>query len=541
MASTISTTPVLGFPMVSDRLDSQMESENQAILYREALIKAQIVDRNLTAPPGVQPADGTIYLVAAGGTGAWASQDGKLAIADNRTSGGWKFVTLWAGATFWIVDEATGLTWNGSAWIADDGSSALPLAGGTMSGAINMGSQNIVSVNGVGIGTSDFASGAANQKLAIQNNADEDHHIRIRSGVTGDYRNYLRFEDWQGSQMWLTGRNASNYWILYDTVGTTHRMLCVPSGITYLNSSGTAHVVVNGYATESGTGGLDVMSGGSSPWVTHSFRSNTVLTGLSGGIHTLLKNNDTDATAQYARVALRHYTSSEEPACLFYGQSTASASVVNFGGGSGAVNAITQYSFFAAANNTTTTGTEIARWTTAGLMLNAGGVTANASDTLHVASASYPNTFRASGTYGTVGIGTAPSTTLALHAYHGTTDEVARFESGDAGALISIKDSDGTSYIERAGSVGVLKFKPTSTKEMLRLTDSGGARLENAVSSNPHSSALLDMTSTARGFLPPRMTEAQRDAIGTPATGLVVYNTDTNLLNFYNGSVWGAV
>ena len=54
-------------------------------------------------------------------------------------------------------------------------------------------------------------------------------------------------------------------------------------------------------------------------------------------------------------------------------------------------------------------------------------------------------------------------------------------------------------------------------------------------------SALLDMVSTAQGFLPPRMTEAQRDAIATPATGLVVYNTDTDVLNFYDGDSWEVV
>jgi len=54
-------------------------------------------------------------------------------------------------------------------------------------------------------------------------------------------------------------------------------------------------------------------------------------------------------------------------------------------------------------------------------------------------------------------------------------------------------------------------------------------------------SAKLDVTSTTQGFLPPRMTTTQRDAISTPATGLVIYNTTTNLLNFYNGSSWGAV
>ena len=54
-------------------------------------------------------------------------------------------------------------------------------------------------------------------------------------------------------------------------------------------------------------------------------------------------------------------------------------------------------------------------------------------------------------------------------------------------------------------------------------------------------SALLDMVSTAQGFLPPRMTEAQRDAIATPATGLVVYNTDDNTVDFYDGDSWEVV
>jgi hypothetical protein len=54
-------------------------------------------------------------------------------------------------------------------------------------------------------------------------------------------------------------------------------------------------------------------------------------------------------------------------------------------------------------------------------------------------------------------------------------------------------------------------------------------------------SAILQSDSTTKGFLPPRMTTAQRDLISSPAAGLMIYNTSTNLLNFYNGSVWGAV
>ena len=56
---------------------------------------------------------------------------------------------------------------------------------------------------------------------------------------------------------------------------------------------------------------------------------------------------------------------------------------------------------------------------------------------------------------------------------------------------------------------------------------------------SPHSSAQLDITSVTKGLLIPRMTEAQMVAIPSPATGLLVYQTD-NTAGFYyfNGIVW---
>lgn len=51
----------------------------------------------------------------------------------------------------------------------------------------------------------------------------------------------------------------------------------------------------------------------------------------------------------------------------------------------------------------------------------------------------------------------------------------------------------------------------------------------------------LTVTSTSNAFIPPRMTTVQRDAIASPAAGMVVYNTTTGVLNFHNGSAWGAV
>jgi uncharacterized protein (TIGR02145 family) len=61
------------------------------------------------------------------------------------------------------------------------------------------------------------------------------------------------------------------------------------------------------------------------------------------------------------------------------------------------------------------------------------------------------------------------------------------------------------------------------------------------VGDNPttiNSSAVLEAESTTKGFLPPRMTTTQRNAIATPATGLIIFNTTLNCLQWWNGSVW---
>lgn len=54
----------------------------------------------------------------------------------------------------------------------------------------------------------------------------------------------------------------------------------------------------------------------------------------------------------------------------------------------------------------------------------------------------------------------------------------------------------------------------------------------------PNDAAVLDVTSTNKGFLPPRLTTTQRNAITNPVAGLVIYNTTTNCLNIFVGSIW---
>jgi uncharacterized protein (TIGR02145 family) len=55
---------------------------------------------------------------------------------------------------------------------------------------------------------------------------------------------------------------------------------------------------------------------------------------------------------------------------------------------------------------------------------------------------------------------------------------------------------------------------------------------------SPTISAAVEINSNTQGFLPPRMTQTQRDAISTPATGLVIFNSTSNSLEYKSSTSW---
>ena len=57
----------------------------------------------------------------------------------------------------------------------------------------------------------------------------------------------------------------------------------------------------------------------------------------------------------------------------------------------------------------------------------------------------------------------------------------------------------------------------------------------------PDDSAVVQSTSTTLGWLPPRMTTAQRDAIPTPAEGLIIFSTTDDALHVRSGGVWKVI
>lgn len=106
------------------------------------------------------------------------------------------------------------------------------------------------------------------------------------------------------------------------------------------------------------------------------------------------------------------------------------------------------------------------------------------------------------------------------------------------GGSLTLTTGNPNGGTETAGNITLTSFTPTNGGN-LHLTGTGTNHGQIGVgTTTPDASASVDITSTTRGFLPPRMTTAQRNAIVSPATSLIIYNTDTNLLQLWNGATW---
>ena len=78
----------------------------------DALVQLAVLDRDLSTPPG-SPAEGDRYLVTAGGSRAWAGEDGNVAAWQD---GAWAFLVPRIGWLVWVADEMRLLSFDGATW-----------------------------------------------------------------------------------------------------------------------------------------------------------------------------------------------------------------------------------------------------------------------------------------------------------------------------------------------------------------------------------------------------------------------------------------
>lgn len=143
---------------------------------------------------------------------------------------------------------------------------------------------------------------------------------------------------------------------------------------------------------------------------------------------------------------------------------------------------------------------------------------------------------------GKVGIGTSTPTTK-LHLFQSDDGTVLRIQSafslGQASVDLETLDSYYRLIANPASNDSTFViYDQLNLVERLLISPTGEVGIGTAT---PNANAILDVFSTTKAFMPPRMTTTQRDAIPSPTAGMVIYNSTTNVLNFYNGATWGAV
>ncbi|NTW31598.1 MAG: hypothetical protein HGB12_03070, partial [Bacteroidetes bacterium] len=133
---------------------------------------------------------------------------------------------------------------------------------------------------------------------------------------------------------------------------------------------------------------------------------------------------------------------------------------------------------------------------------------------------------------------TAGDVTPGFYYWDGTTSKWIRFSTG-SGSGWSTSGNAGTDTT--ANFIGTTDARSwvmkTDNTERMKISKFGNVGIGTT---NPASSAILDVSSTTKGQLIPRMSSANRDAIVSPATGLQIYNIDCNIEEYYTGSCWVA-
>ena len=152
---------------------------------------------------------------------------------------------------------------------------------------------------------------------------------------------------------------------------------------------------------------------------------------------------------------------------------------------------------------------------------------------------------------GNIGIGTtSPDSLLEISATDATTDFLKLTSGGGSTTPVKLI------FEKSAAEQGIIEYNRNGDLEIYN-SDSDGGVMINGVSSeagdlyvsntgnvgigttSPDASAILDIASTSKGVVFPRMTSAQRTAISSPTTGLIVYQTDsTEGLYIYKSTGW---
>ncbi len=180
------TTQNLRLPYLAPAQAQKHVTHNEALRALDAVVQLSLISLTQTAPPA-NPAEGVRYFVAAGASGDWSGQDGKLAA---RQDGAWMFYQIQPGWQAW--DEATQSlkVWDGMNW-QDAG------AGDTLQ---NM---NMIGINSAADATNRLT---VSSDTVVFNHNGNGIQAKLNKNISTDTASFLFQNAWSGrAEIGLSG------------------------------------------------------------------------------------------------------------------------------------------------------------------------------------------------------------------------------------------------------------------------------------------------------------------------------------------------
>lgn len=106
------TTPILALPLILPSQAQKHVTHNEALAQLDLVVQLAVISRTLTTAPAL-PTLGDRHIVAAGATGAWVGQSGRIALFGEA---GWQFTEALPGWQAHVLTEAQTAVFDGLTW-----------------------------------------------------------------------------------------------------------------------------------------------------------------------------------------------------------------------------------------------------------------------------------------------------------------------------------------------------------------------------------------------------------------------------------------
>lgn len=191
-------TTILSLPLILPAQAQKHVTHNEALVKLDLMVQLAVINRTLTTAPPL-PTIGDRHIVAAGATGPWTGQSGRIA---HFTEAGWQFTQPLAGWQAYVMSESQMAFYNGLTWIAlSDG----PFTVGRLGVSATPDATNRLAVS---------------SPATLLNHAGSGHQLKLNKAVAGDTASLL-FQTGFGGRAEMGTAGSDDFSVKMSADGST--------------------------------------------------------------------------------------------------------------------------------------------------------------------------------------------------------------------------------------------------------------------------------------------------------------------------------